>query len=92
MLTELDHHPGKLVPRHVREHDLLVARPRVPVASAHSRRHHPDHDPANRGRELGYLPNLRLGSNGIQDDSAHRYSLSVGSFRVSGWQLRLRHS
>jgi hypothetical protein len=82
LFTELDHHPGEFVTRHVREHDLLVPRPPVPIATAHSRRHHPDHNPADRGRELGYLSNLRLGSNGIQDNGAHRYSLSVSSRRV----------
>ena len=88
--TDLDHDPGKLVTRHVREDDLLVARPRVPVATAHSRRHHPDHDPAHRGRGRGHLSNLRLGSNSIQDDGAHRYSLSGSSLHVSGggWNVR----
>ena len=90
LLTDLGHHPGKLMTRHMRENDLLVARPRVPIATAHSRRHHPDHNPADRGRGLGYLPNLRLGSNGIQDHGAHRYSLSGRSHRVIGWWLRLQ--
>jgi hypothetical protein len=89
LFTELDHHPGKFVTRHVREGDLLVARPRVPIATAQSRRHHPDHNPANRGPELGDLPYLRLGSNGIQDNGSHRYSLPVSSLRVSGRQRRL---
>jgi hypothetical protein len=73
--------------RHMREDDRLMARPRVPIAAAHSGGHHPDHSPADRGRGLGYLPNLGLGSNGIQDDGAHRYSLSVRSLQVSGWWL-----
>jgi hypothetical protein len=84
LFTELDDHPGKFVTRHVRENDLLVARPRVPIATANSCRHHPDNNPANRGRGLGYLSNLRLGSNGIQDNGAHRYSLPVSSFESAG--------
>src|SRR4051794_34514648 len=87
LLTDLGHHPGKLMTRHVREDDLLVARPRVPVAAAHTCGHDPDHDPAERGRGLGYLPNLGLGSNGIQDDGAHRYSVSAWSLHVSKWDL-----
>ena len=92
LLTDLGHQPGKFMTRHVREHDLLMARPRMPIAAAHSCGHHPDHNPADRGRGVGYIANLGLGSNGIQDDCAHRYSLSVRSPQVSRWWLGLRHS
>ena len=84
LLPDLGHNPGKLVTRPVREDDLLVAGPRVPVAAAHTCGHDPDHNPAERGRGLGYLPDLGLGSNGIQDDGAHRYSLSARTLHVSG--------
>ena len=73
--------------RHMREDDVLMARPRVPIAAARSCGHHSDHYPADRGRGLGYLTNLGLGSNGIQDDGAHGYSLSVRRLHVSGSSL-----
>lgn len=84
LFTDLDHHSGKFVTRHVRESDVVMSGPRVPIATTHSRRHHPDHDPAGRGRRVGYLSNLWLGSNGIHHHGTHRYSLSVGSLHVSG--------
>ena len=63
---------------HMREHDLFImSDPPVPITAAHPGGHHSDHDPAGRGRGLGYLPNLRLGLNGIDDDGAHQYILST---------------
>ena len=76
----LDHPPGELMTGHMREHDLLImSGPRMPITPAHPGGHHSDHHPAGGGRRLGYLPNLRLGSNGIDDDGAHQHILSTPS-------------
>ena len=63
---------------HMREDDLFImSGPRVPITAAHPGGHHSDHHPVDRDAGLGHLPNLRLGSNGIDDDGAHRYILST---------------
>ena len=75
-LADLDHHAGQLMTRHVREGDLVVSRPRVPVAPAHSGGHHADHHAAGRSRRIGHHSDLRTSPDGIDNHSAHHGILS----------------
>ena len=70
-VADVDHHAGQLVTRHVRERDLVVSRPRVPVAPAHPGGHHTDNHAAGGCRRIGHLADLRASPDGIDNHGAH---------------------
>ena len=68
---DLHDHAGQLVTRDVRERDVVVARPGVPVAPAHAGGPHLDDHPGRPVPSDRHLPDLGSASDRMHDHGAH---------------------
>jgi hypothetical protein len=68
---DLGDDPGELVPRHMRERDVVVPGPRVPIAAAHPRGHHLHENAVGGQIRLGDHAYLGLGTDRIEHHCAH---------------------
>jgi hypothetical protein len=69
--THLGHDPGELMTRYMREHDLVMPRPGMPVTAAHPRGHDAHDHPAVRDCGIGHFTNRWLSLNSVNEYGAH---------------------
>jgi hypothetical protein len=68
---DLRNDPGEFVPRHMRQLDLIVPGPRVPVATAKTSRAHLHYHPSIRRFRLGRINDLKRTTEPTHQHRAH---------------------
>ena len=75
--THLDHHASEFVAGHMRECDVIVTRPGMPVAPAHPRGLHLYHRTSVGCGGLSNLPHFRLSADSIKNNCTHNVILAA---------------